>query len=94
MKQMRGKAKEIEYQGKRYEAIKLLAQEYDVNYNRLCKLLRKGWSIEEAMTIYREKVYGIGKLYKYKGKSYRSPKRLAERIWFAIKFVCPFFRPL
>ena len=43
--------KKIEYQGKSYEMIKLLAQEYEVDYQHLRKLLKRGWSVDDAMEI-------------------------------------------
>ena len=68
----------IEYQGKSHEMIKLLAQEYEVDYQHLRKLLKRGWSVDDAMEICLKKVYGIGKLYEYDGNLYRSPKKLAQ----------------
>jgi hypothetical protein len=70
--------KKIEYQGNSYEMIKLLAQEYEVDYQHLRKLLKRGWSVDDAMEICLKKVYGIGKLYEYDGNLYRSPKKLAQ----------------
>lgn len=66
------------YLGKTYQTIKSLAQAYKVDYEHLCRLLRNEWNIDDAMKICRDKIYGIGKLYEYEGKVYRSPKRLAE----------------
>ena len=70
--------KKVEYKGKSYEMIKVLAEEYNVDYQHLRKLLKSGWSVDDAMEICIKQVYGIGKLYKYEGKLYRSPRRLAE----------------
>ena len=69
---------EIEYKGKTYATKKALAQAYEVNYQHLIKLLKRGWSVDDAMEICIKQVYGIGKLYEYNGKLYRSPKRIAE----------------
>ena len=70
--------KKVEYKGKSYEMIKSLAQEYDVDCLHLRKLLKSGWSVDDAMEICIKQVYGIDKLYKYEGKLYRSPRKLAE----------------
>lgn len=68
----------ITYEGKTYETIKTLAKTYEIDYEHLCRLLRNGWTVDDAMKICREKVYGIGKIYEYEGRAYRSPKKLAE----------------
>lgn len=71
---------EVEYKGIKYKTIKELAKSYDVDYERLCKLRRKGWEIEKAMEICIQKVKGNGFLREYQGKLYRSPKVLAKEL--------------
>ena len=68
----------ITYQGKPYPTIKALAQAYIVDYEHLCKMLQNGWNVEDAMKVCRNKIPGKGKLYELEGKTYRSPKRMAE----------------
>ena len=55
-----------------------MAQAYEVDYEHLCKFFWNGWNIDDAMKSCRDKIYGIGKLYEYEGKVYRSPQKLAE----------------
>lgn len=69
---------EVQYKGIKYKTIKALAEAYDVDYERLCKLRRSGWEIDKAMEICIQRVEGNGYLREYKGKLYRSPKKLAE----------------
>ena len=69
---------QIRYKGKEYKSIKALAEAYDVNYEKLCKLRRMGWSMDNAVELCLQNVKGHGKLMEYRGKLYRSPKVLAE----------------
>ena len=65
---------EVEYKGIKYKTIKELAKAYDVDYEMLCKLRRKGWEIEKAMEICIQKVKGNGFLREYQG-NYIAPRR-------------------
>ena len=69
---------QIRYKGKEYKSIKALAETYDIDYEKLCQLRRRGWSMDEAVELCIHNVKGRGKLMEYKGKLYRSPKVLAE----------------
>ena len=66
------------YDGKTYETIKELAEEYGIDRQRIYSFRRRGWSLEDAMQMCINDVRGRGRLFEYNGKLYRSPKVLAE----------------
>ena len=66
------------YDGKTYETIKELAEEYGIARERIYSFRHRGWSLEEAMRICINDVRGRGRLFEYNGKLYRSSKALAE----------------
>lgn len=74
----RGNYMTITYQDKPYPTIKALAEAYTVDYGHLRKMLRNGWTVEDAMKVCRNQIPGKGKLYEFEGNGYRSPKRIAE----------------
>lgn len=66
------------YDGKTYETIKEMAEEYGIDRQRIYSFRRRGWSLEDAMQMCINDVRGRGRLFEYNGKLYRSPKALAE----------------
>ena len=66
------------YDGKTYETIKEMAEEYGIDRERIYSFRHRGWSLEEAMRMCIDDVRGRGRLFEYNGKLYRSPKALAE----------------
>ena len=66
------------YDGKTYETIKEMAEEYGIDRQRIYSFRRRGWSLEDAMQMCVNDVRGRGRLFEYNGKLYRSPKALAE----------------
>lgn len=68
----------ITYQGKLYPTIKALAEAYTVDYGHLRKMIRKGWTVEDAMKVCKNQTQGKGKLYEFEGRGYRSSKRMKE----------------
>ncbi len=66
------------YDGKIYETIKEMAEEYGIDRQRIYSFRRRGWSLEDAMQMCINDVRGRGRLFEYNGKLYRSPKALAE----------------
>ena len=66
------------YEGKTYETIKELAEEYGIDRKRIYSFRHRGWSLEEAIRMCIDDVRGRGRLFEYNGKLYRSPKALAE----------------
>lgn len=66
------------YDGKTYETIKEMAEEYGIDRQRIYSFRRRGWSLEDAMQMCINDVRGRGRLFEYNGKLYRSPKALVE----------------
>ncbi len=66
------------YDGKTYETIKEMAEEYGIDRERIYSFRHRGWLLEEAMRMCIDDVRGRGRLFEYNGKLYRSPKALAE----------------
>lgn len=66
------------YNGRMYETIKEMAEEYGIDRERIYSFRRRGWSLEDAMQMCIDDIHGRGKLFEYNGKRYRSSKVLAE----------------
>ena len=62
------------YDGKTYETIKEMAEEYGIERQRIYSFRRRGWSLEDVMQMCVNDVRGRGRLFEYNGKLYRSTK--------------------
>lgn len=56
------------YDGKTYETIKEMAEEYGIDRQRIYSFRRRGWSLEDAMQMCVNDVRGRGRLFEYNGK--------------------------
>lgn len=54
------------YDGKTYETIKEMAEEYGIDRQRIYSFRRRGWSLEDAMQMCINDVRGRGRLFEYK----------------------------
>lgn len=75
------------YEGKTYETIKELAEEYGIDRERIYSFRHRGWSLEEAMRMCIDDVRGRGRLFEYNGKAVSISQSLSRRIWFAMEFI-------
>ena len=55
------------YDGKTYETIKEMAEEYGIDRQRIYSFRRRGWSLEDAMQMCINDVRGRGRLFEYNG---------------------------
>lgn len=53
------------YDGKTYETIKEMAEEYGIDRQRIYSFRRRGWSLEDAMQMCINDVRGRGRLFEY-----------------------------
>lgn len=51
------------YDGKTYETIKEMAEEYGIDRQRIYSFRRRGWSLEDAMQMCINDVRGRGRLF-------------------------------
>ena len=71
--------KSIEFRGRVYESITLLAKEKNVDYRNLARRLSSGWSLEEALGEKKRKKKGSrGRTIKIEGISFSTLKTAAQ----------------